>query len=75
MSNKHDETRDSVLSIRNLLTQELEKNHFNIEGSGYNLLNGESDLTVYYAGQYYDIRIANITDAFRDVKKKAVGDA
>jgi|TARA_X000001388_G_C2214349_1_gene116486 hypothetical protein len=75
MSNKHDETRDSVLSIRNLLTQELEKNHFNIEGSGYNLLNGESDLTVYYAGQYYDIRIANITDAFKDVKKKAVGDA
>tara|TARA_E500000318_G_scaffold52927_4_gene49304 strand:- start:764 stop:991 length:228 start_codon:yes stop_codon:yes gene_type:complete len=75
MSNKHDETRDSVLSVRNLLTQELEKNHFNIEGSGYNLLNGESDLTVYYAGQYYDIRIANITDAFKDVKKKAVGDA
>ena len=75
MSNKHDETRDSVLSIRNLLTQELEKNHFDIEASGYNLLNGESDLTVYYAGQYYDIRIANITDAFKNVKKKAVGDA
>jgi hypothetical protein len=47
----------------------------NIEGSGYNLINGESDLTVYYAGQYYDIRISNITNAFKDVKKKAVGDA
>ena len=75
MSNKHDETMDSVLSVRNLITQELEKNHFNIEGSGYNLINGESELTVYYAGQYYDIRIANITDAFKNVKKKAVGDA
>ena len=75
MSKKHDETRDSVLSVRNLITQELEKNHFNIEGSGYNLINGESDLPVYYAGQYYDIRISNITDAFKDVKKKAVGDA
>ena len=74
MSNKHDETMDSVLSVRNLITQELEKNHFNIEGSGYNLINGESELTVYYAGQYYDIRISNITDAF-DIKKKAVGDA
>ena len=75
MSKNHDETRDSVLSVRNLITQELEKNHFNIEGSGYNLINGESDLTVDYAGQYYDIRISNITDAFKDVKKKAVGDA
>tara|TARA_R100001440_G_scaffold9066_1_gene17089 strand:+ start:1893 stop:2120 length:228 start_codon:yes stop_codon:yes gene_type:complete len=75
MSKKHDETRDSVLGVRNLITKELEKNHFNIEGSGYNLINGESDLTVYYAGQYYDIRISNITDAFKDVKKKAVGDA
>ena len=75
MSKKHDETRDSVLSVRNLITQELEKNHFNIEGSGYNLITGESDLTVYYAGQYYEIKINNITDAFKDVKKKAVGDA
>ena len=75
MSKNHDETRDSVLSVRNLITQELEKNHFNIEGSGCNLINGESDLTVYYAGQYYDIRIYNITDAFKDVKKKAVGEA
>ena len=74
MSNKHDETIDSVLSVRNLITHDLEKNHFNIEGSGYNLINGESELTVYYAGQYYDIRISNITDAF-DIKKKAVGDA
>ena len=74
MSNKHDETMDSVLSVRNLITQELEKNHFNIEGSGYNLINGESELTVYYAGHYYDIRISNITDAF-DIKEKAVGDA
>ena len=74
MSKNHDETRDSVLSVRNLITQELEKNHFNIEGSGYNLINGESDLTVDYAGQYYDIRISNITDAF-DIKEKAVGDA
>ena len=75
MSKNHDETKDSVLSVRNLITQELEKNHFNIEGSGYNLINGESELNVYYAGQYYDIRISNITDAFKDVKKKAVGDA
>ena len=75
MSKNHDETRDSVLSVRNLITQELEKNHFNIEGSGYNLINGESDLTVYYAGQHYEIKINNITDAFKDVKKKAVGDA
>ena len=74
MSNKNDETMDSVLSVRNLITQELEKNHFNIEGSGYNLINGERELTVYYAGQYYDIRISNITDAF-DIKEKAVGDA
>ena len=73
MSKKHDENRDSVLGVRNLITKELEKNHFNIEGSGYNLINGESDLTVFYAGQYYDIRIANITSAFKDVKKKAIG--
>ena len=74
MSKKHDETRDSVLSVRNLITQELEKNHFNIEGSGYNLITGESVLTVYYAGQYYEIKINNITDAF-DIKEKAIGDA
>ena len=67
MSNRDDKS-DHVLGIRNLLTQILEKKDFNIEGSGYDFVTGEADLTVYYAGEWHDIRIKNITNLFKDRK-------
>ena len=67
MSNRDDKS-DHVLGIRNLLTQLLEKNHFNIEGSGYDFVTGTADLTVYYAGEWHDIKIRNITHQYKDRK-------
>ena len=67
MSNRDDKS-DHVLGIRNLLTQILEKKHFNIEGSGYDFVTGTADLTVYYAGEWHDIQIKNVTKHYKQRK-------
>ena len=67
MSNRDDKS-DHVLGIRNLLSRILEKEHFNIEGSGYDFVTGTADLTVYYAGEWHDIQIKNVTKHYKQRK-------
>jgi len=56
----------SVLATRNLIEQNLIKEHFTIESSGFDFRNEVSDLTVYYAGEYFTIHIRNITEEYKN---------